>query len=146
MPAAGIRSSTTAAARTAWSASTSAVRGLRSRQGRSHPGRGPGQLQKRLPRLQPRLPANAIIFPQHKSAAIAGADGEVGSLKIDLSQLFGGASAVDQAVAERDAELIKDGRDAVGATVGLPKRQAGLQDRPKDALDDLMDGLEQLEF
>jgi NAD-dependent dihydropyrimidine dehydrogenase PreA subunit len=91
-------------------------------------------------------PANAIIFPQHKSAAIAGADGEVGSLKIDLSQLFGGASAVDQAVAERDAELVKDGREAVGATVGLPKRQAGLQDRPKDALDDLMDGLEQLEF
>lgn len=91
-------------------------------------------------------PANAIIFPQHKSAAIAGADGEIGSLKIDLSQLFGGASALDQAVAERDAELVADGREAVGVTVGLPKRQCGQPQKPRDALDDLMDGLEELEF
>lgn len=91
-------------------------------------------------------PENAIIFPQHKSAAIAGADGEIGSLKIDLTQLFGGMSAVEQAVAERDAELIADGREAVGATIGLPKRQIGQPTKPRDALDELMDGLDQLEF
>ena len=91
-------------------------------------------------------PENAIIFPQHKSAAIAGADGEIGSLKIDLSQLFGAPTGVDQAVAERDAELVADGREAVGATVGLPKRQCGQPDKPRDALDDLMDGLDKLEF
>lgn len=91
-------------------------------------------------------PENAIMFPQHKSAAIAGADGDIGSLKIDLSQLFGGSNAVDQAVAERDAELVADGREAVGAAVGLAKRQCGQPEKPRDALDDLMDGLDRLDF
>jgi NAD-dependent dihydropyrimidine dehydrogenase PreA subunit len=68
-------------------------------------------------------PENAIIFPQHKDSAIAGADGEVGNLKIDLSKLFGATdiSPLDLAVAERDAELVADGRDAVGMSVGIPK-------------------------
>lgn len=91
-------------------------------------------------------PVNAIMFPQHKSAAIAGADGEIGNLKIDLSQLFGAPTGIDQAIAERDAELVADGREAVGATVGVPKRQLGKEAKPRDALDDLMDGLEELEF
>lgn len=94
-------------------------------------------------------PANAIIFPQHKTPAIAGAEGEVAGLKIDLSQLFGGSesgNALDQAVAERDAELIKDGRDAVGAAVGLPKRRTQAAEQPKDDLDSLMDGLDSLDF
>ena len=91
-------------------------------------------------------PENAIMFPQHKSAAIAGADGEIGNLKIDLSQLFGAPTGIDQAIAERDAELVADGREAVGATVGVPKRQVGKEAKPRDALDDLMDGLEELEF
>ena len=38
-------------------------------------------------------PANAILFPQHKTPAIAGASGEVVELKIDLSKLFGGGDA-----------------------------------------------------
>ena len=74
------------------------------------------------------------------------ADGEIGSLKIDLSQLFGAPTGVDQAVAERDAELVADGREAVGATIGLPKRQCGQPEKPRDALDDLMDGLDKLDF
>ena len=92
-------------------------------------------------------PENAIIFPQHKTPAIAGADGEVAGLKIDLSKLFGGdtGDALETAVAERDAELIKDGRDAVGMEVGIPKRQTKLDDRPKDELDLLMDDLDALE-
>jgi hypothetical protein len=94
-------------------------------------------------------PENAIIFPQHKTPAIAGADGEVAGLKIDLSQLFGGgkgADALSLAVAERDAELVKDGRDAVGVTVGIPKRQPQREAKPKDELDNLMDGLDALTF
>lgn len=94
-------------------------------------------------------PENAIIFPQHKTPAIAGADGEVAGLKIDLTQLFGGGKGVDaltQAVAERDAELVKDGRDAVGMAIGVPKRQSGKADKPKDDLDNLMDGLDSLTF
>jgi hypothetical protein len=89
-------------------------------------------------------PENAIMFPGHKTSAIAGAmTGEVSGLKIDLSKLFGAPSALELAAQERDQELVADGREAVGMTVGIPKRQA---DKPqtRDALDDLMDGLDNL--
>ena len=91
-------------------------------------------------------PANAIIFPQHKTPAIAGASGEVTNLKIDLSKLFGGEEKdpLALAVAERDAELVADGREAVGMAVGVPKRQTG--EKPRDDLDDLMDGLDAMEL
>lgn len=87
-------------------------------------------------------PENAIIFPQHKTAAIAGALGEVGGLKIDLSQLFGGdtgESALEMAVKERDSELILAGRNAVGMSVGI--RQAH-----RDEIDQLIEDLDALEF
>ena len=92
-------------------------------------------------------PENAIIFPQHKTPAIAGAEGEVAGLKIDLTKLFGGEGkdALELAVAERDAELVKDGRDAVGMEIGVPKRQCGAATGPRDELDDLMDGLDALD-
>jgi NAD-dependent dihydropyrimidine dehydrogenase PreA subunit len=93
-------------------------------------------------------PENAIIFPEYKTPAIAGApvDAESG-VKIDLSKLFGGgdgASAIDMAVAERDRELVADGRSAVGIAVGLPKRQSHRAEKGRDELDDLMDGLDDL--
>jgi NAD-dependent dihydropyrimidine dehydrogenase PreA subunit len=92
-------------------------------------------------------PENAIIFPEHKTPAIAGAPGEgPGSLKIDLSRLFGAPNAIELAAQERDAELIKDGRSAVGLTVGIPKRQAGKIASEKDDLDKLMDELDKLEI
>lgn len=91
-------------------------------------------------------PENAIIFPEHKTPGIAGADvGSATGLKIDLSKLFGAPTALEEAVLERDAELVLDGRAAVGMTVGIPKRQAG-KSEARDALDDLMDGLDQLEL
>ena len=90
-------------------------------------------------------PANAIIFPDYKTPAIAGADtGAIGGLKIDLSKLFGGGDPLTTAVAERDTELVKDGRAAVGMTVGIPKRQADKPQGPKDDLDKLMDDLDAL--
>jgi NAD-dependent dihydropyrimidine dehydrogenase PreA subunit len=91
-------------------------------------------------------PANAIMFPDYKTPAIAGADtGAIGGLKIDLSKLFGGGSdPLAAAVAERDTELVKDGRAAVGMTVGIPKRQADKPQGPKDDLDKLMDDLDAL--
>jgi len=91
-------------------------------------------------------PENAIIFPGHKTPAIAGSEeGGVGNLKIDLSKLFGAPSALELAAQERDTELVADGREAVGLTVGIPKRQ---QNKPesRDELDDLMDGLDDLDF
>jgi NAD-dependent dihydropyrimidine dehydrogenase PreA subunit len=90
-------------------------------------------------------PENAIMFPDYKTPAIAGADtGAVGGLKIDLTKLFGGGDPLTTAVAERDAELVKDGRQAVGMAVGIPKRQADKPQGPKDDLDKLMDDLDAL--
>ncbi len=94
-------------------------------------------------------PEQAIMFPDYKTAAIAGAAvGAVGGLKIDLTRLFGGdvKDALAQAVAERDTELVRDGRDAVGMTVGMPKRQADKPQQPKDDLDNLMDALDALDL
>ena len=91
-------------------------------------------------------PENAIIFPEHKTAAIAGSEsGSVSGFKIDLSKLFGAPSALEQAVLERDTELVADGRDAVGMSIGVPKRRTN-QPQSHDALDDLMDGLDKLDL
>lgn len=92
-------------------------------------------------------PENAIIFPEHKTPSIAGAPvSGAGDFKIDLSKLFGAPDALEIAVLERDRELVADGRDAVGAAVGLPKRQEKQKDQPRDSLDDLMDGLDALDL
>jgi len=92
-------------------------------------------------------PEQAIMFPEYKAAAIAGAPvGSISGLKIDLTKLFGGEvkDALAQAVDERDRELVADGRAAVGMTVGIPKRQADRPQGPKDDLDKLMDDLDAL--
>jgi NAD-dependent dihydropyrimidine dehydrogenase PreA subunit len=107
----------------------------------------PDNCRKGCPACSRVCPENAIIFPQHKTPAIAGSDDRAGSLKIDLSKLFGGgdgADAVTVAVAERDEQLMLVGRQAVGAAVGLAKRQTANRDEPKDDLDRLMDQLDDL--
>jgi NAD-dependent dihydropyrimidine dehydrogenase PreA subunit len=105
------------------------------------------QCKKGCPACSRVCPQQAIIFPEYKTAAIAGADtGAVGGLKIDLSRLFGGdiGDALSAAVQERDRELVNDGRAAVGMTVGIPKRQADKPQGPKDDLDRLVDDLDNL--
>jgi NAD-dependent dihydropyrimidine dehydrogenase PreA subunit len=95
-------------------------------------------------------PEQAIMFPDYKTAAIAGAPvGAIGALKIDLTRLFGGGDGKDallKAVEERDRELVADGRQAVGMAVGIPKRQADRPREPKDELDNLMDALDGLDI
>lgn len=92
-------------------------------------------------------PEQAIMFPDYKSPAIAGAPvGAISGLKIDLTKLFGGGDALVIAAKERDKELLRDGRDAVGLSVGIPKRQPDKKDSPKDDLDNLMDSLDSLEI
>jgi ferredoxin len=92
-------------------------------------------------------PEQAIMFPDYKTPAIAGAPvGSVSGLKIDLTKLFGGGDALAIAAQERDRELVADGRQAVGMTVGIPKRQANKPEGPKDDLDKLMDDLDALEI
>jgi NAD-dependent dihydropyrimidine dehydrogenase PreA subunit len=107
----------------------------------------PDNCRKGCPACSRVCPENAIIFPQHKTPTIAGADVVAGSLKIDLSKLFGapetGESAEQAAVRERDEQLVMAGRDAVGASVGLPKRQAAKEGQEKDELDSLIDALDE---
>jgi hypothetical protein len=107
------------------------------------------QCKKGCPACSRVCPQQAIIFPEYKSPAIAGAEtGVVGGLKIDLSKLFGGevGDALSAAVLERDRELVNDGRNAVGMSVGIPKRQEGKPQTAKDDLDKLVDDLDKLEL
>ena len=110
----------------------------------------PDNCRKGCPACSRVCPENAIIFPQHKTPAIAGSPEFVGSLKIDLSKLFGAPesdeSAVDAAVRERDEQLVMVGRDAVGESVGIAMRQQQAEDRPKDELDGLLDELDELDL
>ncbi|HEU0068425.1 MAG TPA: ferredoxin family protein, partial [Nitrospiraceae bacterium] len=111
----------------------------------------PDNCRKGCPACSRVCPENAIIFPQHKTPAIAGAAGEAaGGLKIDLSKLFGapdeGKSAAEIAALERDEQLVLAGREAVGMTVGMPKRQIQKPVEPKDELDDLIDALDELDL
>jgi len=104
----------------------------------------PDNCRKGCPACSRVCPENAIIFPQHKSPAIAGSAGVLENLKIDLSKLFGApeADAVDVAVRERDEQLMLVGRDAVGHDVGLERRQSEPEKTTKDDLDHLIDQLD----
>jgi NAD-dependent dihydropyrimidine dehydrogenase PreA subunit len=106
----------------------------------------PDNCRKGCPACSRVCPENAIIFPQHKTPTIAGAPVVAGSLKIDLSKLFGapdtGESAEQAAIRERDEQLVLAGRAAVGDSVGLPKRHHAGANEPKDELDSLIDQLD----
>ena len=97
-------------------------------------------------------PQNAIIFPQHKTPAIAGAPVDTSGFKIDLSKLFGapdeGEDATAAALRERDEQLILAGRPAVGASTGISERlaQGRQSDAQPDQLDDLLDQLDALDL
>jgi hypothetical protein len=62
-----------------------------------------------------------------------------------VSRLFDGG-ALSSTAQERDRELVRDGRAAVGLSVGIPKRRANKTPEPKDDLDNLMDALDSLDI
>jgi NAD-dependent dihydropyrimidine dehydrogenase PreA subunit len=109
----------------------------------------PDNCRKGCPACSRVCPENAIMFPQHKTPAIAGSADAATGLKIDLSLLFGapeaGKSAAEIAALERDEQLLAVGREAVGMSVGMPKRSQP-HDEPRDELDDLVDQLDQLDL
>ena len=109
----------------------------------------PDNCRKGCPACSRVCPENAIIFPQHKTPAIAGADVGSASLKIDLSKLFGapdGSESADQIAArERDEQLVLAGRQAVGPA-GSPERRPKQAPAEKDELDDLIDELDDLDL
>lgn len=110
----------------------------------------PDNCRKGCPACSRVCPQNAIIFPQHKTPAIAGAPMDMGGLKIDLSKLFGapdeGADAIEVAARERDEQLLLAGRQAVGITEELSARLGNTADKPSDDLDKLIDQLDSLEL
>jgi Pyruvate/2-oxoacid:ferredoxin oxidoreductase delta subunit len=96
-------------------------------------------------------PENAIVFPQHKSPAIAGGAVDAGGLKIDLSLLFGAPDAQDTAARERDEQLMLAGRAPVEITndddlefveISMQRRQTATPGQAHDPLDSLIDSLE----
>ena len=108
----------------------------------------PDNCRKGCPACSRVCPENAIIFPQHKTPAIAGSPGAVDGLKIDLSKLFGKPeeNPLEAAVRERDEQLVLAGRGAVGMTKGMPKRQSGATKGPKDDLDNLIDEVDAMDL
>jgi Pyruvate/2-oxoacid:ferredoxin oxidoreductase delta subunit len=98
-------------------------------------------------------PQNAIMFPQHKTPAIAGAPVDVGGLKIDLSKLFGAPESDEDAATvaarERDEQLLLAGRAAVGASSTTASRSSLAQSpriKDPDELDQLIDELDSLDL
>jgi NAD-dependent dihydropyrimidine dehydrogenase PreA subunit len=87
-------------------------------------------------------PAAAIMFPEHASAAIAG-DPEAAAegLKLDLSQLFGGADPADLAAGERDRALADKRRQEAALRPDGPTSSPA-----KDNLDRLVDELDGLDL
>jgi NAD-dependent dihydropyrimidine dehydrogenase PreA subunit len=110
----------------------------------------PDNCRKGCPACSRVCPENAIVFPQHKTPAIAGAPVDTSALKINLSKLFGGpdpeSGAVNTAVRERAEHLENAGRDAVGPSVGIPKRHTEKDAAAKDDLDNLIDELDALDL
>ncbi|MEE3371944.1 MAG: ferredoxin family protein [Planctomycetota bacterium] len=115
----------------------------------------PDNCRKGCPACSRVCPENAIIFPQHKTPAIAGAQIEAGSLKIDLSKLFGAPetdeSAAQAAVRERDEQLVMAGRNPIAVepspvTPQFATPQAAELPAAKDHLDDLIDELDELDL
>jgi len=87
-------------------------------------------------------PAGAIMFPEHADPAIAGdPEASAEGLKLDLSQLFGGADPAQLAAGERDRAL----SEKQGQATESPPDEA-TPSAPKDDLDRLVDELDDLDL
>lgn len=87
-------------------------------------------------------PAGAIMFPEHRDAAIAGDPAaSPQALKLDLSQLFGGADPAQLAAAERDRALAERAREKDRSPTGEAAEPA-----PQDDLDRLVDEVDELDL
>lgn len=107
----------------------------------------PDNCRKGCPACSRVCPENAIIFPQHKTPAIAGDLGDTSGLKIDLSALFGApddsVESLDLATREREEQLRLAGGDVDGHP---PADSDGQNHEPRDELDDLIDQLDELDL
>ena len=122
----------------------------------------PDNCRKGCPACSRVCPENAIMFPQHKTPAIAGAPVDAGGFKIDLSKLFGAPERdedpAEAAARERNEQLILAGRAAVdfnpasaeaaagGSATATIEAVAPKQERKPDELDSLLDQLDALDL
>jgi len=108
----------------------------------------PDNCRKGCPACSRVCPENAIMFPQHKSPAIAGDPTAVaGAAKLNLSDLFGAPAPADTAQRERDQHLRDVGRERGGGDAdGAPAGPQQDQTPRKDALDGLVDQLNELDL
>ncbi len=110
----------------------------------------PDNCRKGCPACARVCPENAIMFPQHKTPAIAGGRQEPGGLKLDLSTLFGAAESLlsEQAIAarERDEHLLIAGQRPVGPADSASASDADETAKPQDQLDALMDQLDAMDL
>ena len=120
----------------------------------------PDNCRKGCPACSRVCPENAIMFPQHKTPAIAGAPVDAGGFKIDLSKLFGATERDEDPVAaaarERNEQLILAGRAAVEVPlVGSratednsvsDENSGSTAPRKRDDLDSLIDQLDALDL
>lgn len=120
----------------------------------------PDNCRKGCPACSRVCPENAIMFPQHKTPAIAGAPVDAGGFKIDLSKLFGAPERdedpAEAAARERNEQLILAGRAAVdfnsgsaesavsGSATATVEARVPKQERTPDELDSLLDQLDAL--
>ena len=120
----------------------------------------PDNCRKGCPACSRVCPENAIMFPQHKTPAIAGAPVDAGGFKIDLSKLFGAPERdedpAEAAARERNEQLILAGRAAVdfnpgsaesavsGSATATVEVRIPKQERKPDELDSLLDQLDAL--
>ena len=100
----------------------------------------PDQCRKGCPACSRVCPENAILFPQHKTPAIAGGEGSEAAFKMDLSSLFRGPNVEEDqhriAAAERQAHFQRTKPDQA-QTGSSPQSSAPTDlDRLLDALDD----------
>jgi NAD-dependent dihydropyrimidine dehydrogenase PreA subunit len=92
----------------------------------------PGACRDGCPACSRICPSGAIMFPEHANPAIAGEPKAAGeAFRLDLSQLFGTTSAIDQAAAERQRALEQKSR-----------QPAANQPPAEDKLDRMVDDLD----
>lgn len=113
----------------------------------------PDNCRKGCPACSRVCPENAIMFPQHKTPAIAGAPVDAGGFKIDLSKLFGAPERDEDPAAaaarERNEQLILAGRSAVESQpmpIAIAASETKAIKANKDELDSLIDQLDQLDL
>jgi ferredoxin len=104
----------------------------------------PDSCKRGCPACSRVCPEQAIMFPDHKTPAIAGSsEGPISGLKLDLTQLFGGMEAQQQAVLERERAILQ--KDQPRGESADKTSSPALSGTPcsKDELDKLMDAVEE---